>query len=355
MTSDRQAGSATAPTKALTIGGETDSDMHLPKAYRGFIAPRGEFEPAYLRSYNDGALSIKVEKALSMLERCTLCPRRCEVNRLKDEVGFCKTGRLAIVSSYFAHFGEEDCLRGWRGSGTIFFCQCNLKCVFCQNYDISHFSNGRAVTASELANMMLELQSQGCHNINFVTPSHVVPQILEALLLAVEKGLRLPLVYNTGGYDSVETLQLLDGIIDIYMPDFKFWTSEKAKRYLRREDYPEVARAALKEMHRQVGDLKFDENGIALRGLLVRHLVMPECTDETRQIMRFLSEEISRHTFVNIMAQYYPAGLVNSRSYPEINRRITGREYEEAVEAAKEAGLYRFDERWRNIAVIRWL
>ncbi|MCS7252986.1 MAG: radical SAM protein [Armatimonadota bacterium] len=329
--------------------------MHLPEAYRGFVISGSNFEPAYLHSYNNGTLSTKAEEALKMLERCAVCPRRCEVNRLKDEVGFCKTGRFAIVSSYFAHFGEEDCLRGWRGSGTIFFCQCNLKCAFCQNYDISHFSSGRVVTAKQLANMMLELQEQGCHNINFVTPSHVVPQILEALLIAVEGGLRLPLVYNTGGYDSIETLQLLEGVIDIYMPDFKFWTSQRAKRYLRCEDYPEIARAAFKEMHRQVGDLRFDENGIALKGLLVRHLVMPGCIDETRQIMRFLAEEISRDTFVNIMAQYYPAGSVNNRSYPEINRRITKQEYEEAVEAAREAGLYRFDERWRSIISLRWL
>ena len=308
-----------------------------------------------MRSYRDGSLATKVEEALKMLEECTVCPRRCGVNRLKDEVGFCKTGRLSVVSSYFAHFGEEDCLRGWRGSGTIFFCQCNLKCVFCQNFDISHLGNGRAVSAQRLAGMMLELQEIGCHNINFVTPSHVVPQILEALLIAVERGLRLPLVYNTGGYDSVETIKLLDGIVDIYMPDFKFWTREKAKRYLRVEDYPDVAKVAIKEMHRQVGDLVFDENGIALRGLLVRHLVMPGCVEETRQIARFLAEEVSRHTFINIMAQYYPAGLVNGRSYPEINRRITRREYEEAVKAASEAGLYRFDERWRSIIAFRWV
>jgi putative pyruvate formate lyase activating enzyme len=327
----------------------------LPKSYEGFIIRGSEFEPAYLRSYRDGSLATKVEEALKMLEECTVCPRRCGVNRLKDEVGFCKTGRLSVVSSYFAHFGEEDCLRGWRGSGTIFFCQCNLKCVFCQNFDISHLGNGRAVSAQRLAGMMLELQEIGCHNINFVTPSHVVPQILEALLIAVERGLRLPLVYNTGGYDSVETIKLLDGIVDIYMPDFKFWTREKAKRYLRVEDYPDVAKVAIKEMHRQVGDLVFDENGIALRGLLVRHLVMPGCVEETRQIARFLAEEVSRHTFINIMAQYYPAGLVNGRSYPEINRRITRREYEEAVKAASEAGLYRFDERWRSIIAFRWV
>ncbi|HID06306.1 MAG TPA: radical SAM protein, partial [Armatimonadetes bacterium] len=307
--------------------------MQLPRAYQGFIISNAEFEPAYMKAYADGILAGRVEQALKMLEECKICPRNCGANRLKGELGFCKTGRYAMVSSYFPHFGEEDCLRGWRGSGTIFFNQCNLKCVFCQNFDISHYGSGRDTEPEQLATFMLDLQERGCHNINFVTPTHVVPQILEALLIAIERGLRLPLVYNTGGYDSLETLSLLDGIVDIYMPDFKFWSRDKARIYLRREDYPDVVRAGIKEMHRQVGDLVFDENGIALRGLLIRHLVMPNFTDDTRQIMRFLAQEISPHTFVNIMEQYYPAGLVNNRSYPEINRRIAVEEYQDAVRA----------------------
>jgi len=308
-----------------------------------------QFEPAYLRLYQSGELAQRVERARNLLADCTLCPRNCHVNRLEDRFGVCKTGRYAVVSSYFQHFGEEDCLRGWRGSGTIFFAWCNLRCVFCQNYDISWQGGGRAVKPDEVAAMMLVLQAHGCHNINFVTPEHVVPQILEALLLAVAHGLRLPLVYNTGGYDSLDSIALMDDIVDIYMPDFKFWEPEMARRYCRAPDYPEAARRAIKEMHRQVGVLKLDAHGVAQRGVLLRHLVMPGDIAGTREIMEWIARELSPDTYVNIMAQYYPAGKVSGREFAEINRRILPREYEEAVAAARAAGLHRFDTRIRTL------
>jgi putative pyruvate formate lyase activating enzyme len=248
------------------------------------------------------------------------------------------------VSSYFPHHGEEDCLRGWNGSGTIFFSWCNLRCVFCQNSDISHRGEGVEVRPERLASMMLHLQSLGCHNINLVTPEHVVPQVLEALVLAVEGGLRLPIVYNTSAYDSMESLRLLDGVVDIYMPDFKIWDPEKAHRYLKARDYPEVARRVIQEMHRQVGVLKFDENGLAKRGVLVRHLLMPGDVAGTEHILRFLAEQVAPDTYVNVMAQYHPAGMVSSERYPEINRRITAQEYWQAVRLAEQLGL-RLDER----------
>lgn len=309
-----------------------------------FISNRA-FEPAYMALYRTGELQHRAKIAVKMLEECYACPRNCGVNRLADKTAACKTGRYARVGSYFPHFGEEDCLRGWQGSGTIFFSWCNLRCVFCQNFDISQDGDGQETHRERLAEMMLELQTRGCHNINFVTPEHVVPQVLEALPLAVEKGLRLPIVYNTSAYDSMESLRLLDGIIDIYMPDFKFWDADLSLHYLKAKDYPEVVRQTVKEMHRQVGDLKFDENGLAKHGLLVRHLVMPGQIAGTEAIMRFLAEEISPQTYVNVMAQYYPAGKVNLEKYTEINRHITNKEYAEAVQLAKKVGLSRLDER----------
>jgi len=299
--------------------------------------------PAYLALAEDGLLQQRAAAALGILASCTLCGRQCKANRLDGEgpKPYCQTGRQAIVSSYFPHHGEERCLRGWNGSGTIFFSQCNLRCVFCQNFDISQYGEGRPVVASQLAAMMLRLQEAGCHNINLVTPTHVVPQILEALCLAVERGLRLPLVYNTGGYDRVETLRLLDGVVDIYMPDFKFWDPQVADRLANAPDYPEVARAALREMHRQVGDLEINGDGIARRGLLVRHLVMPNNLAGTRQVMRFLAREVSSNTFVNIMAQYRPEG--RAERYPEIARRITPDEYQQALAVARQEGISRLD------------
>jgi putative pyruvate formate lyase activating enzyme len=257
----------------------------------------------------------------------------------------CKTGRYAFVSSHFAHFGEEDCLRGTRGSGTIFFSWCNLRCVFCQNYDISWLGGGSPTLPGELAKMMLQLQRLGCHNINFVTPEHVVPQILEALLPAVEQGLRLPLVYNTGAYDSLASIELMNGIVDVYMPDFKLWNVETARRYLKAPNYPEAARRAILEMHRQVGPLVFDEHGLALRGVLIRHLVMPGLGEETRQILRWIADELGPDTYVNLMDQYSPAGKVGSTDYVEINRRITSKEYQTALETAEAFGLWRLDNR----------
>jgi putative pyruvate formate lyase activating enzyme len=267
------------------------------------------------------------------------------VDRRKGCDGFCRTGRFARVASFFPHRGEEACFSGWRGSGTIFFSGCNLGCVFCQNWDISHDHGGRDVAAAELASMMLELQEQGCHNINWVTPSHVVPQALEALELAAAKGLELPIVYNTGGYDSIETLHLLDGVVDIYMPDFKFWDPATAERLVRARDYPEVARAAIREMHRQVGDLVLDGQGIARRGLLVRHLVMPNGLTGTGSIAEWLTREISRDTWINVMAQYHPEGLVTSSAdaYRDIASALSREEFLAAVSAVRAAGLYRLD------------
>jgi len=306
---------------------------------------RRNFEPAYLRLFESGELRQRLESALGELRSCRLCPRDCGVNRLKNRGGVCKTGRYAIVSSHFAHFGEEDCLRGTRGSGAIFFSWCNLRCVFCQNYDISRLGEGRTTLPGELAGMMLHLQEVGCHNINFVTPEHVVPQILEALLLAIERGLRLPLVYNTGAYDSLESIKLMEGVIDIYMPDFKLWNAEMARRYLNAPNYPEAARRAIVEMHRQVGPLVFDENGLALRGLLVRHLVMPGFIEETRQILTWIAQQLRPHTYVNLMDQYFPAGKVTDTDYTEINRRITSKEYQLVLEAARAVGPHRLDGR----------
>jgi putative pyruvate formate lyase activating enzyme len=297
--------------------------------------------PSYLELLESGELARRAREAVDALADCACCPRLCHADRRQPNSpqSYCHTGRLAVVSSSFPHHGEEDCLRGWSGSGTIFFSQCNLRCVFCQNFDISWQGHGHPVAAEGLADEMLRLQESGCHNINFVTPSHVVPQILEALALAAERGLRLPLVYNTGGYDRVETLRRLDGVVDIYMPDFKFWSLETAQELAAAADYPEVARAAIKEMHRQVGDLVLDEHGLARRGLLVRHLVMPGGLDETRDILRFLAQEVSLDTFVNIMPQYRPEGLASR--YPAIARPLRENEYREGMAIAKEVGLRR--------------
>lgn len=316
--------------------------QHLAQKY---LIPSNQFEPAYLALHRTGELHQRAQEAIALLKECRVCPRNCRVDRLENQTGVCRTGRYAVVSSHFPHYGEEDCLRGWNGSGTIFFTWCGLRCVFCQNSDISHEGNGVEVSPEKLARMMLHLQSLGSHNINFVTPSHVVPQILEALVIAVEGGLRLPLVYNTSAYDSLESLRLLDGVVDIYMPDFKFWYPDQAHRYLRARDYPDVARHAILEMHRQVGVLKFDERGLAKQGVLVRHLVMPGDVAGTAHILRFLAEDVAPDTYVNVMAQYHPAGLVSSQRYPEINRRVTSQEYWQAVCLAEELGL-RLDERW---------
>ena len=306
------------------------------------IKPRKPY-PAYLELWQSGGLARRVELGLTKLADCVLCPRNCRINRLEDKKKVCRTGRYATVSSHFAHFGEERCLRGKYGSGTIFFSWCNLRCVFCQNYEISWAGVGRSTKPEELAGMMLQLQEQGCHNINLVTPEHVVPQLLEALLLAVEHGLRLPLVYNTSAYDSLDSLRLMDGIVDIYMPDFKFWDPESARRYAKAPDYPETARSAIKEMHRQVGPLVVDEQGIALRGVLLRHLIMPGGVAGTEDIMNWIGRELGPKTYVNLMAQYHAAGRVGDAEYPEINRCVSPSELEQAIEAFHSAGLTRLD------------
>lgn len=303
-------------------------------------------EPTYLKLHRDGVLRERAREAVERMRQCRLCPRECGVNRLEDEQGFCQTGRRALVSSAGPHFGEESPLVGSHGSGTIFFSSCNLLCSFCQNYDISHLREGAEVDADRLAGAMLQLAQGGCHNINLVTPSHVVPQILEALVAAAESGLSVPLVYNTGGYDSVETLRLLDGVVDIYMPDFKFWDNAWAERFCYAGDYRERAMEALQEMHRQVGDLAIDEAGVAVRGLLVRHLVMPGGVAGTQGVMQFLAREISRDTYVNVMDQYRPCW--EAHKTPAINRRITVEEYDQALEAARQAGLHRLDNRVRT-------
>jgi len=302
-------------------------------------------EPSYLRLYREGELKERIKKALALLQACSLCPRQCGVNRLEGEKGFCQTGRKARVASYSPHFGEEAPLVGRDGSGTIFISSCNLLCSFCQNYEISHLREGADVDPEQIAYMMTELAARGCHNINFVTPTHVVPQILEAMVPAIEKGLRVPLVYNSGGYDRKETLELLEGVFDIYMPDFKFWDSEWARRYCDAPDYREVATEAIREMHRQVGDLQMDENGIASRGLLVRHLVMPNQVAGTEEIMNFLAREISPNTYVNVMDQYRPCGEAHNDEL--INRRLTAQEFRDALSAARTAGLSRLDPRER--------
>ncbi|MDP2758674.1 MAG: radical SAM protein [Desulfurivibrionaceae bacterium] len=301
------------------------------------------FAPRYLALHASGELLLRRHAACERLSCCHLCPRRCGVNRLAGEKGFCRTGREAVVAAHYPHFGEEAPLSGHGGSGTIFFSGCNLGCVFCQNYEISHQGEGEEVTAPQLAEMMVRLARQGCHNINLVTPSHVVAQILEALPLAVEGGLSVPLVYNTSGYDEVETLRLLEGIVDIYMPDFKFWSGESSRRFATAEDYPEKARLAIGEMHRQVGDLVINDQGLAEHGLLVRHLVMPEGLAETREIFGFLAREISPATYLNVMDQYRPCG--QAMSVPPLDRMLLPQEYRQALELAAQAGLARLAQR----------
>jgi putative pyruvate formate lyase activating enzyme len=303
--------------------------------------------PSYL-SLGSDELRTRAATAVAALADCHACPRNCGVNRLADAWSACKTGRHAVVSSWFPHFGEEDCLRGWNGSGTIFFGHCNLRCVFCQNYDISQDIKPRAEPgspAAEIAAMMLSLQHRGCHNINFVTPEHVVPQVLEAVAAAVDLGLRLPLVYNTSAYDALDSLALMDGIVDIYMPDFKYWFAESSAKYMKAVDYPKVARAAIKAMHDQVGPLMIDEHGLARRGVLIRHLVMPGGLAETRSILEWVARELGPETYVNLMDQYYPAGRVSSERYAEINRSLTSAEFREAQETAAQLGLRRLDTR----------
>jgi putative pyruvate formate lyase activating enzyme len=310
-------------------------------------------QPAtYCELFETGVLAQRVEAARERLRRCHVCPRHCEVNRLEGELGICHVGAKAFVASYGPHFGEEEPLRGRHGSGTIFFGSCNLRCVYCQNYEISQLREGYEVSPDELADMMLDLQARGCHNINLVTPSHQVPHILEGLLIAAKQGLHLPLVYNTSSYDDIETLQLLDGIVDIYLPDFKYTNERIAYRYSKIEHYPRTAKVAIKEMHRQTGDLLLNEEGLAVRGVLVRHLVLPGGLAGTGEVMRYLAQEISTETYVNIMDQYRPCH--RAFRYPPLDRRITTEEFEEAVRLAKANGLRRLHQE-RPASAIAWL
>jgi len=284
-------------------------------------------------------LRERAARAKELLSECKLCPRQCGVDRMAGETGFCGVGEVAAVASYSPHFGEEPPLVGRGGSGTIFFAGCNLGCIFCQNYDISHLRRGGEVCPEELAEVMLALQKLACHNINFVTPTHVVPQILEALAVARTNGLELPLVYNCGGYESLETIKLLDGVVDIYMPDMKYSDSSVSKALSKAEDYWDACRAAVKEMHSQVGDLTIDSRGVAVSGLLVRHLVLPEGLAGTGQVMRFLAEEISVDTYVNVMDQYRPCYKADQDN--RLTRHITAKEYAEALGEARDQGLHK--------------
>jgi putative pyruvate formate lyase activating enzyme len=295
--------------------------------------------PTYLKLVETGELAKRAAVAREILDSCTLCPWNCMVDRLSGEKGQCQIGAQARVYSYMAHRGEEKPLSGTRGSGTIFFSGCNLHCLYCQNSDISQDNYGMGVSVEMLASMMLDLQSQGCHNINLVSPTHIVPQFLDALLVAVEEGLRLPIVYNTGGYDKVSSLQILDGIVDIYLPDMKYADEDIAQKFSGVKDYPDTNRAAVMEMHRQVGDLEVDEKGIAISGLMVRHLVLPNELAGTRAVATFIAEQISPNTYLNIMDQYRPE--YNACNFPQLNRRVTRQEYMQAVESVKETGLHR--------------
>ncbi|KNF09401.1 hypothetical protein CLPU_3c01790 [Gottschalkia purinilytica] len=294
------------------------------------------YQPSYLNLLENGELEKRANKLKTMLENCVLCPHQCEVNRIKGERGYCKTLDKTVVSGAEAHFGEENELVGKYGSGTIFFSHCNLKCVFCQNYEISHCGIGEEVSAEELADMMLYLQKRKCHNINLVSPGHIVAQIVEAIFIAAKNGLNIPIVYNTNGYDLTDTLRFLDGIVDIYMPDIKFSDDNTARTYLGVKNYYSIAKNAVKEMYRQVGNLKVDNN-IAYSGLMIRHLVMPENIAGTEKIMKFIAEEISKDTYVNIMAQYYPMHKANE--FEELKRRITREEFLNAISSAKSVGL----------------
>jgi len=297
------------------------------------------FIPSYIHLLENGELQQRGRLLKELLKECRLCPRECGVNRLNGEVGVCQAGLELKVSSAFPHFGEEPPLVGYHGSGTIFLTHCNLRCIFCQNYDISHLGNGEPVTSSDMARVMVRLQEMGCHNINFVTPTHYTPQIVASLPEAIEMGLRLPIVYNCSGYESLEVVRLLEGVVDIYLPDAKYLDSNRSKQFSNAPDYPGVLKEILKEMHRQVGDLTVDSKGIAERGLLIRHLVMPHGVASSEAVLRFIAEEISVHSYVNVMDQYRPE--YRAHECPEINRRITQKEYLEATQWAKRYQLYR--------------
>lgn len=297
------------------------------------------FVPSYISLFEKGELHKRIEILNEFLKECRLCPRECQANRLDGELGYCEAGSELMVSSAFPHFGEEPPLVGFHGSGTIFLTYCNLRCIFCQNYDISHLGRGDRISPSGMARATIRLQETGCHNVNFVTPTHFAPQIVASLPEAIKMGLHVPIVYNCSGYESLEVVRLLDGVIDIYMPDAKYMDEKYSKRFSNASDYPEVLRKILKEMHRQVGDLAINSKGIAERGLLIRHLVMPGGVASSEAVLRFIAEEISVHSYVNIMDQYRPE--YRAHEYPEINRRIAHKEYLEAIQMARRFQLYR--------------
>ncbi len=295
--------------------------------------------PSYLALYESGELHQRAAALWDRLQSCTICPRRCNKNRIAGKVGVCRTGAELLVSSYGPHFGEESPLVGINGSGTIFFTNCNLWCLFCQNYEISHLRHGNPISTNHLATIMLHLQEIGCHNINLVTPTHVIPHIVKGLIPAIEKGLHIPLVYNTSGYDSVETLKMLDGAVDIYMPDIKYSDNNNSKRYSGVKDYWTYVQPAIVEMHRQVGDLRTDEDGIARHGLLIRHLVLPNHVSGSEKVLEFIAKEISLTSYVNIMNQYRPA--FKALTLPGINRSISSEEFGEVLTYARRCGLTR--------------
>ncbi len=303
----------------------------------------GDWRPAYLQFEEEGRFAERIDQAYAMLESCQLCPRGCGVDRLHGERGLCRSPEQVVVYSAQPHFGEELPLVGRFGSGTIFFSNCSLRCVFCQNWPIAHEGRGQRLDDEQLAKLMLEVQRIGCHNINLVTPTHVMPHILNATRIAAQQGLRIPLCYNTGGYDAIEAIELLDGIVDIYLPDLKFMDAEQAERYTGAVDYPQTAQRAIAEMHRQVGELVTDVSGVAVRGLMIRHLVMPNRVSGAREFVHWVADTLSTSTYVNIMSQYRVEH--HAFEYPDIARAITTQEFLEAMDWAEEAGLTNLDER----------
>jgi len=309
--------------------------------------------PSYMNLYKSGELGLRVRRALDLLGECRMCPCDCRVDRINTSGGVCNTGRYAVVSGAYPHFGEEDCLRGINGSGAIYFSNCNMNCVFCLNREHSSAADGGLIARPNiLANMMLDLQAKGCHNVNFITSEHVIPQMLEALEIAVSRGFSLPLIYNSSSYNSAESLKLLDGVVDIYAADFKFWNAEAAEKYLKVKDYPDIAKKSLKIMHEQVGDLVLDKEGLAHRGLLIRHLIMPDHGDEVQNIMEFIVSDLSDRTYVNLLNQYHPSGDVSESSYPELNRKLNFDEYDRVLEIAKNAGIKRIAHKQSIFSII---
>lgn len=294
--------------------------------------------PKYIKAHQNGTLQKNAGQLYQALANCAICPRNCRIDRLRGQIGFCRTAQQARVFSYFAHHGEEPGISGTSGSGTIFFSGCNLRCIYCQNHEFSQEAKGREVSEEELSSFMLKLQKEGCHNINFVTPTHVIPQILKALSLAVEKGLKIPLVYNSSGYDSLDTLRLLDGIFDIYLPDARYADNEISVKYSQAKDYPQVNQKALKEMHRQAGIARFNPDEIIEKGLLIRHLVLPNKLSGTAEIMAFIARELSPDTYISLMSQYFPCH--QAKDYPELIRRLTLEEYQETMDIMHSYGLH---------------